>query len=174
MPIVCQATVQVVQEISNDIREYLFKPYKFVNYEAGQFLQLKLDLVTASEMWPESRTFSIASFYSTEKPLRLIIKKVGYYTARLFDLLFQGSRCTIKYTYGDFTLPAFDEESPNLCIDGGTGIAPFLAFIGKCEERGQLERLFVYYSAKTQANLIDYPKRLKSQFPRDISIYLNL
>lgn len=162
MPIVCQAIVQVVQEISNDIREYVFKPDKYVNYEAGQFLQLTVDLVTASEIWPESRTFSIASFHSTEKPLRLIIKRVGYYTARLFDLLIQVSRCTIKYAYGDFTLLAFNEESPILCIARGTVIAPFLAFIGECEERGQLERLFVYNSAKTQANLIDHPKIKKS------------
>lgn len=161
MPIVSRATVIDVRQINDDIREYLLKPDKYINFEAGQFLQLTLELVSASDFWPESRTFSIASYRSKDKTIRLFIKKVGQYTTRIFDTLEVGSSCTIKYAYGDFTLPLFDETNPIVCIAGGTGIAPFLSFIDACEERGQLDRLTVYYSVKQKADVIDYEK-LKS------------
>lgn len=171
MPIVSKATVIGVKKINDEIREYLLKPDKYINFEAGQFLQLTLDLVSASDFWPESRTFSIASYRSIDKSIRLIIKKVGPYTTRIFDALEIGYECTIKYAYGDFTLPLFDEINPIVCIAGGTGIAPFLAFLDACEERGQLDRLTLFYSVRKKADVFDYIKLKQLLGPKNLNLY---
>lgn len=171
MPIVSKATVIDVIKINDETREYLFKPEKYIHYEAGQFLQLTLDLVSASDLWPESRTFSIASYRPKDKTIRLIIKKVGKYTSRIFDVLEVGRECTIKYAYGDFTLPLFDESNSIICIAGGTGIAPFLAFLDACEERRQLERLIIIYSVRQKADIIDYEKLNRLIQPEKLRIY---
>jgi ferredoxin-NADP reductase len=171
MPIVSKATVIGVRPISDEIREYLLKPDKYINFEAGQFLQLSLELVTASDFWPESRTFSIASYRSREKTIRLFIKKVGVYTTKIFEALEIGRTCTIKYAYGDFTLPLFDEEGPIVCIAGGTGIAPFLAFVDALEELDQLDRLTVYYSVRHKEDTIDLEKLQSKIGPANFHLF---
>jgi predicted ferric reductase len=72
--------VEVIKIIvhNNDIREYECKLDQERKYNPGSFVQLTLDLVTASDIWPDSRTFSIASFEGGI--MRFIIKKTGKYT----------------------------------------------------------------------------------------------
>ena len=62
MAIITNAVVEKVVDISEDIKEYILKPDKMIAYEPGQFLQLSLDIVDASDYWAETRTFSIASY----------------------------------------------------------------------------------------------------------------
>jgi ferredoxin-NADP reductase len=166
MPVVCDAQVMEVRERNEQIKEFILKPGKYIGFEAGQFLQLTLEHVTASDYWPESRTFSIASYLSKDKIIRLIIKKVGIYTTRIFNELLPGKYCTIKYAYGDFTLPVYDEENEIVYIAGGTGIAPCLAYIDALKELGQLDRLRLLYSVKCRQDIID-PERLKNSISQD-------
>ena len=155
MAVVTSAEVLSVIKHGEDIREFILKPKVYKRFEAGTFLQLTLENVTASEIWPDSRTFSIASCYNKDKTIRLIIKKVGVYTGRLFDELIEGSECTIKYSFGDFLLPVFDKENPIVCIAGGTGIAPFLSFLGQLKNEGSLDKMYLLYSVKKFENFID-------------------
>ena len=152
MAITTSAIVQKIIEHEGDIREFIILPEKKASYEPGQFLQLSLDEVDASACWTKSRTFSIASY--GKDTLRLIIKKVGKYTTRIFEELREESKISIKYAYGDFLLP-FDDEEEVLCIAGGTGISPILSFIDFLEQEGNLERFKLFYSARTQKQLLD-------------------
>lgn len=156
MSIVSRAHVKDVVVYSEEVREYVLEVEHYETYEPGQFLQLSLDIVDASANWPESRTFSIASYSPDEKTVRLIIKKVASYTTRIFDELQVGSYCTVKYAYGDFMLPMFDEEERIHCIAGGTGIAPFLSFMEFLNLEGQIDRLFIYYSVRKESELAHY------------------
>ncbi len=149
MQIVTKAKIISIKEYSDDLREYLIAPEKYKRYDAGTFLQLTLDDVTASDYWPESRTFSVASSYNNkDKQIKLIIRKVGAYTTRIFNELAIGDSCMVKYAFGDFLLPFYDIKSSICCIAGGTGIAPILSFAEELKKIQQEKRLHVYYSFK--------------------------
>ena len=169
MAIITNAVVEKVINISDDIKEYILKPEKMIAYEPGQFLQLSLDIVDASDYWAESRTFSIASY--GKDYLRLIIKKVGQYTARIFNELSSDSVVTIKYAYGDFLLP-FDYDDGVVCIAGGTGISPILSFVDKLEEDGELDKIKLFYSAKTKSSLIDYERLCNILEKENLNFYI--
>ncbi|SMD34340.1 Ferredoxin-NADP reductase [Reichenbachiella faecimaris] len=156
MSIVSSALVVDVIVHSDIVHEFILRVDEFEDYEPGQFLQLTLDQTDASALWPESRTFSIASYNPQEKLIRLIIKKVGSYTIRIFNELVPNTICTVKYAYGDFMLPMFDEEEKIHCIAGGTGIAPFLSFLEYLTMNGKVNRLYIYYSARKESELVHF------------------
>lgn len=153
MAITTSATIEKIVNISENIKEFTIKPEKITSYEPGQFLQFSLDNIDASTYWSESRTFSIASY--GRDYIKLIIKKVGKYTKRIFEELKEGSKVTIKYAYGDFLLP-FDCDDGIVCIAGGTGISPILSFIDKLKEDDELDKIKLFYSARNKEELIDY------------------
>ena len=150
---VTQAKVVKIIEHSIDIREYVLELEKERKYNPGSFVQLTLELVTASDIWPESRTFSIASYEIGI--MKFIIKNVGFYTSRIFDELCVGNKCTIKYPFGDL----FNKNSVNerhLFIAGGVGITPYLSLIKYFELNDLLDNVSLFYSAKYYADLLHY------------------
>lgn len=154
MPIVSSAEILEIKSHGDNIKEFTLRVEEFENFEAGQFLQLTLEETSASANWPESRTFSIASYLNDKNLIRLIIKRAGPFTGRMFDELRQGSKCYIKYAYGDFLLPMFDDLSRIHCIAGGTGIAPFLSYIECMDREGSIDRLFLYYSVRLNCEFV--------------------
>jgi ferredoxin-NADP reductase len=151
---ITKAIVVKIRKISDLINEYFLLPDLKIHQEPGQFLQLTLDLIDSSALWPESRSFSFASYDRSDNLIRLIIKKQGKYTTRIFDELTEGSYCSIKLPYGDF-LPPMD-NTDILCIAGGTGISPFLSFIDFYQKEGLLNHLTILYSVKKLKDLIDF------------------
>jgi len=157
MQTVTKAEVLEIITYADDLKEFILKPEKYRRFDAGTFLQLTLEDVTASDRWPESRTFSMASAYNKKnKTMRLLIRKVGNYTERIFNELKVGSTCTIKYDFGEMILPQFDSVNPIICIAGGTGIAPFLSFVEELEREGELARIKVLYSVREESDFIGY------------------
>jgi ferredoxin-NADP reductase len=139
----------------DDLREYILEPEKYRRYQPGMFLQLTLDIVTASDIWPESKTFSICNAYNkSNKEFRLIIRRVKKYTTKIFDTLKIGSTCTVKYAFGDMLLPNNLNEKSIICIAGGSGIAPILSFIEDLKQRNNLFNFHLFYSVKTSKELL--------------------
>jgi len=165
---VTQAKVVQVIEHSKDIREYVLELEKERKYNPGSFVQLTLDLVTASDIWPDSRTFSIASY---EKGImKFIIKKVGFYTSKLFDELNVGNKCTIKYPFGDL----FNKNSVNekhLFIAGGVGITPYLSLVKYYELNDLLDNIALFYSAKYFNDLLHY-KSLRNMLGERMEVFI--
>ena len=158
MSYVVGATVVHVVDHAENVREYCLKLDKFRKYDAGSFVQLTLDQVTPSQVWPDSRTFSIAS-YSSEY-ITLIIQRVGYYTNRIFDELHIGSRCTLKYPFGDlFNKNQADDE--HIFLAGGLGITPFLSLLDYFQQKEKLTNLHLLYSVKHTSDIL-YQDKLTS------------
>jgi len=151
MGTISKATVLSIKEHGSEIREYTLRLEKNHYFEAGSFLQLTLEEKEDYTRWPDSRNFSIASAFNEDGTIKLIIQKVGVYTTRIFNELTVGSKCTVKYAFGDFLLPFFDKNAPICCIAGGTGIAPILSFCEQLDKEQQSSRLHVYYSFKNEA-----------------------
>lgn len=147
---ISKAKVLNIKEHGSEIREYTLQLERKYYFEAGSFLLLTLEIKEDYTRWPESRNFSIASSYREDGTIRLIIRKVGTYTTRIFNELKTGSVCTVKYAYGDFLLPFFDQSAPVYCIAGGTGVAPILGFCEQLKRQGMESRLHVFYSFKNK------------------------
>ena len=148
MGTISKATVLSIKEYGSEIREYTLKLMKNHYFEPGSFLQLTLEEKQDYTRWPESRNFSIASAFNEDGTIKLIIQKVGVYTARIFNELHEGDSCTVKYAFGDFLLPFFDKNSTICCIAGGTGIAPILSFCEQLKKENKPDRIHVLYSFK--------------------------
>ncbi|MBN1469618.1 MAG: FAD-dependent oxidoreductase [Fusobacteriaceae bacterium] len=172
MQVVTNAEVISIKEYSEDLREYIIKPEKYRRFDAGTFLQLALENVSASDYWPESRTFSMASAYNTKnKTIKLIIRKIGKYTKKIFEELKVGTTCTIKYAFGDMILPESGEVEV-ICIAAGSGIAPFLGFAEelKCENR--LNNLKLLYTVRKETDLIGYNFFKENISDRNLSLFI--
>lgn len=168
MNYVTQAEVIEVIEHSKDIREYVFRLEKERKYNPGSFVQLTLDLVTASDIWPDSRTFSIASY---EKGLmRFIIKNVGSYTSRIFNELNIGERCTIKYPFGDLFNKKTENES-HLFIAGGVGITPYFSLIKYFESKGLSKNIHLFYSVRFYDDLLHY-ESLENTLGKNMAVFV--
>lgn len=168
MNYVTQAKVVQVTEYSNDIREYILELEKERKYNPGSFVQLTLDLVTASDIWPDSRTFSIASY--EKGTMRFIIKNVGMYTSRIFNELSVGNKCTIKYPFGDLFNKNLVNEK-HLFIAGGVGITPYLGLIKYYELNGLLDNISLFYSVKYFGDLLYY-EVLKNEMGENMEVFI--
>jgi len=164
------STAEIVQVIEHreNVREYIVRLEKERKYPPGSFVQLSLELVTASDIWPESRTFSIASF--KEGSMRLIIEKVGSYTSRIFDELQVGRQCTIKYPYGDLFRAGTSDEK-HLFLAGGLGITPFIGLAEYFHGMGKIENVALLYSARNAGDLI-HLEHLNNLFGERLKIFI--
>jgi len=151
MNFVIQAEITSKRIIQSDVIELIVKPSKIRPYTPGSFVQLSLDIVSASERWPESRTFSIAS-YSREY-MRFLIKEKGIYTRRIINETKIGQFITIKYPFGEM-FNKKDINNRHIFIAGGLGITPFLSLIDYFDEN-KLDNYYLLYSAKKIDQFID-------------------
>ena len=168
MSFVSQAVVTAVIKHKGYLREYVLSIEKERKYNPGSFVQLTLDSVTASDIWPDSRTFSIASYEMGS--MRFIIKRAGYYTTRIFDELQIGSRCTVKYPFGDlFNRSTLDEK--HLFLAGGVGITPFLGLSKYFENNGLAGGVRLFYSARYHDDLLHHDV-LKRAFGDRLELFI--
>lgn len=168
MNYITTATLKEMISHASDIREFLFEIDMERRYNPGSFVQLTLGEVSASDIWPESRTFSIASFQPGV--MRFIIKNEGDYTQKLFDALNVGCVCTIKYPFGDlFDKKTVDEE--HVFLAGGVGITPYLGLIEYYESIGKLDRVRLFYSVREEKDLIHY-ETLKQKLTDRLHVYI--
>ena len=146
---------------TNNILELLVVPDIVIKYNPGSFVQLTLEIVSASERWPDSRTFSIASY--NDAHMRFLIQREGYYTSKIFDETFIGQKITLKYPFGEMFSPK-TINSKHVFIAGGLGITPFIGLTEYFEKKNKLDNLTLFYSSKNIDNLlfIDFfKKRIK-------------
>lgn len=168
MNYVSQATVVQIIQYKEDLKEFVLSIENERKYNPGSFVQLSLDTVTASDIWPDSRTFSIASW--EKGSMRIIIKKVGYYTTRIFSELKIGSTCTVKYPFGEL----FDRNTlseKHLFLAGGVGITPFLGLSKYFADNGLIENVHLLYSVKCHDDLL-HLEELKQRFGDRMRLFI--
>lgn len=175
MNFVVSAKITGKKNIFEDVIELIVKPDKIRKYTPGSFVQLTLDNVSASERWPDSRTFSIASY--SKEYMRFLIKNQGYYTSKIINDTKIGDTITIKYPFGEMFNTKYLEHK-NIMIAGGLGITPFLAMTQyfKSIEYKEME---LFYSVKKESQFIDlemFKSNIKNLYlftTKDGSKYIN-
>ncbi len=117
------------------------------NFLPGQFLHLALDPYDpTSGYWPDSRVFSIAST-PTDPEITIAYAVKGAYTKRMYDELVVNKEVWIKLPYGHFSMSAETNEEIFL-VAGGTGIAPFVAFLLSEINRPTGVKLALFYGVR--------------------------
>ncbi len=150
MIITSKCEVKEIKEINETLRLITFKIDKFRKFEPGMFLQLTLDDFNFSQPWPESRAFSFASYDNgTEK---ILVRKQGIYTSRIFNELKIGSDFYIKYPFGEFVLSEGDKK---VFIAAGAGISVFLSYFDYMKTLNTKEDVILFQSVKTKDELLE-------------------
>ena len=167
MNFVSSAKVIDIKKHHSEIREYTFLLDTPRRYNPGSFVQLTLEEVTGSDIWPESRTFSVASY--KEEIMRFFVKRQGQYTNRIFNELKLGKICTIKFPFGElFNRKTINEK--HLFLAGGVGITPYFGLIEYFEELDRLNNLKLFYSVKEPSHFL-YLDYLKKRLNDNLYLY---
>lgn len=151
MNFVIQAEIKSKKMIQDDVCEITVVSPRIRPYTPGSFVQLSLSIVNASERWPISRTFSIASY--SRKYMRFIIKNQGEYTNQIINSTKIGQKITIKYPFGEMYTKS-NEDKRHIFIAGGLGITPFFSLIEYFKEKN-LDNYYLFYSVKRENQIID-------------------
>jgi ferredoxin-NADP reductase len=166
-PIKFLAEVTHVVMHGDDVATYEFRcPGRRPRYKPGQFLHLALDEYDPSGHWPESRVFTIAKGATDREFIRLTIAEKGRFTARVLQELVVGKQVWLKAPYGKFIVrPEPDGETA--LIAGGTGVAPFVAFMEDAFVNGMKGDVWLHYGARRSDLLVfrEVADRCAETFP---------
>lgn len=119
-------------------------------FRAGQFLHLTIDdYDPAGGFWPESRVFSIASTWG-DPELEIVYSVKGAYTRRMEERLAPGTELWLKLPYGTFVIEnSLAPDQDAVLVAGGTGVSPFLPFLGGLSAGGaEARRVRLYYGVR--------------------------
>lgn len=159
-----KCTVKSIKEINETLKLITFEIEKYVPWEPGMFLQLSLDKYDPSEPWPNSRAFSFASY--GDKEAKILVRKTGEFTTRLFKELRKNDEFYIRYCFGDFIL---SEPGDKVFIAAGTGVSVFLSYIDYYIKKQLNEKVFLFHSIRNSKELIR--NYLEVDIPEKIEIF---
>lgn len=154
-PVKFRAEVSRIARHGPDVATYEFRCLdRRPRYKAGQFLHLALDPHDPSSHWPDSRVFTIANGACHRDLIRLTISAKGTFTRRILGELEVGRGVWMKGPYGDFVIRTAPEHEVVL-LGGGTGAAPFVAFLEDSLAQGVSDEVWLHYAAR-RADLLTF------------------
>ncbi len=157
--------VTSIKEVAHKIFELTLSPQgkNRFNYEAGQFVWLKLK--SSRPLFENPFSISSAPNKSKDKQLiQFLIKDVGDFTNQVSQLK-AGDVTYLDGPYGNFGHSCFESNKSNLVmIAGGAGIAPIMSLLRSMQESGNptfLEKnILVIYGNRVQEQIIDVRKMI--------------
>jgi predicted ferric reductase len=140
--------VAAVRPLDNGLTEVVLRPLgRPVAFIPGQFAMV---YVEAKDGW-HRHPFTISSA-PQEDVVRVTVKALGDYTARLHELLEPGMPAVIGGPHGRFTHLKGTERQ--IWVAGGVGVAPFLSWLRALD--GDLaQRVDFFYSTEGEAPFAD-------------------
>ncbi|WP_115316871.1 NAD(P)H-flavin reductase [Legionella birminghamensis] len=140
------AQIESITPLSDNIIEIILSPARYVDYEAGQYLQIKSN---------DSYTcFSIANAPLGSRKYELHIRHTGNpYSQPLFTQIKEEGQVTIRLPYGDCCLSRLKPKKPILFIAGGTGFAPVKAMIEELLATSEPRPFELYRGARSKVDL---------------------
>lgn len=120
-------------------------------YQPGQYVLLGdpvADLVV--------RSYSIANAPRRDGLISLLVTQVpgGQMSGWVHEVLHPGGRVLLSGPYGSFTAPP-GESGPALLLAGGSGLAPVRGLAEAALRRRRHGQVVLFFSARTQRDLID-------------------
>lgn len=146
----CQTTVAAVAHIApltDSVTELVLLPDHYVDYLAGQYLQIAVR--------GEWLSFSIANAPLGSKRYELHVRhnKNNAQSQALFAEIQQQGRLTLRLPLGDCHFNRLEPQTPILFIAGGTGFAPVKAMIEQLMATADARPFELYWGARNQSDL---------------------
>jgi propane monooxygenase reductase subunit len=169
VPIVqATAQVEVVEQLTHDIRRLVLRLPEPLVFNAGQYMDIMIPGADG-----EHRSFSMANTPGQPDRLEFMIKlyEGGHFSGLLSESangngIKVGDALECKGPYGVFTLR---DSSPRrlVFIAGGAGMAPIVSLLRSMEEKGTQRPATFYYGARTSDDLfvLDELERLAAALP---------
>lgn len=142
-----KARVEQITPLTDSIMQLVLVPEKYVDYYAGQYLQIILGA--------EAFSYSIANapLGSHRYELHIRHSQDNPYNQRLFAHIKEQGSVTINLPFGDCCIEHLDAQRPILFIAGGTGFAPIKAMIEHLLSNGDKRPFEFYWGARMQNDL---------------------
>jgi Na+-transporting NADH:ubiquinone oxidoreductase subunit F len=162
-----QAKVEHKKVLTHDIVELRLKLIEpdTIEFEAGQYIQLESPEYKGKDS--VMRAYSISSLPSAPHHLEVIVRLVpdGICTTWVFEHLKEGDELNLSGPYGFFHLS--DTEAPNICIAGGSGMAPIWSIVRDMKEKGIARPTTYFFGAQSQRDLffVDELRQLEKELP---------
>lgn len=119
---------EIVKETPDTITIVFDQPEPRINYKAGQFLSLILNI----EGKEVRRSYSLCSSPYVDEDLAVTVKRVedGLVSNHLNDLAISGDKIKIQEPMGNFTTEfSIDKKRHIIMFGGGSGITPLMSII---------------------------------------------
>jgi predicted ferric reductase len=138
-------------EIGNGVVRLNLMPIgRALDFKSGQFIFVSFRFHGFSHEW---HPFTISS-NSRQGGLTITVKNLGEYTDNLVKLgpQMRGAEVWVEGAYGRFSFRNFSARR-QIWVAGGIGITPFLSMLPDVTPDYKVD---LYYSVRTEAELIDY------------------
>ena len=147
-------TVEVLADIASGVRRLLIRLDRPLQYNPGQYIQLKLPN-------GDSRPYSVASTPARPDLIELHVARTSGGAATdgwIFKDLAVGDAVALSGPYGRFSYRPL-RDKPILLLGSGTGLAPLKAIlthiVETAEETGWSHDVVLYHGCRTGAGLYD-------------------
>lgn len=142
-----QAQVEEISPLTDSIVRLVLVPDEFVDYQAGQYLQI----IFAEEAF--SYSIANAPLGSHKYELHIRHSLDNPYNQRLFAHIKEYGSVAIRLPFGECSLNYLDAQRPIMFIAGGTGFAPIKAIIEQLLASADPRPFELFWGARSQSDL---------------------
>lgn len=144
---ITQAKVEKIEPLTDSIVRLILAPEEYVEYQAGQYLQIHLD--------GEPLSYSIANapLGSHHYELHIRHSRDNPYNKNLFAHIKQHGSVSISLPFGTCSIEHLDPQRPIIFIAGGTGFAPVNAMIEQLLASDDPRSFSLFWGARSQSDL---------------------
>ncbi len=152
-----QGIITGIHEETSDVRGFSVKLQEPFQFMPGQYVMLAFP-----DSQDTKRAFSVVTYDKDKNEIFLLIKKVGSFTARLFQIG-KGAEIAVFGPYGRFCLPK--EEKSLVFVAGGIGVTPLYSMLLHVHNSDYGANVHLFYSAKKidEMVLLDRFKEIKNE-----------
>lgn len=144
---IIQAMVEEIVPLTDSIVKLVLTPNEFVNYQAGQYLQI---LCAGQAL---SYSIANAPLGSHKYELHIRHSLDNPYNQQLFTHIKQQGVVALQLPFGECSLGHLDKQRPIMFIAGGTGFAPVKAMIEQLLADADPRFFELFWGARTRSDL---------------------
>lgn len=144
---IIQAQVEAISPLTDSIVQLVLAPDEFVDYQAGQYLQILFD--------EDAFSYSIANAPLGSHKYELHIRHSldNPYNQRLFAHIKKHGSVDLRLPFGECSINHLDAHRPIIFIAGGTGFAPVKAMIEQLLASSDSRPFELFWGARSQSDL---------------------
>ncbi|MDP3705750.1 MAG: NAD(P)H-flavin reductase [Legionellaceae bacterium] len=141
------ADVEFITPLTDSVLQFIIKPDTYIDYQAGQYLQIMMDSGACS--------YSIANapLGSHRYELHIRHSRDNVNSQALLSDMKRNGRVQLSLPFGDCAVHCLDQKKPIIFIAAGTGFAPIKAIIEQLFADDDPRNMTLYWGVNTESDL---------------------